>query len=628
MGYNPILKSSVNPSWQDDRKTAIVPSMTNLADDNTPFLFENTPSLQGKRWHLRPTCERQIQTFTQKLGLSDLAARLLVARQIQLEQAEAFLSPQLRTCLPDPLILPHMDLAISRLLQAINQNERITIFGDYDVDGATSGALLLRFFQMIGIKASSYVPDRMQEGYGPNETAMATIAKSGSTVILMVDCGTTAFEPLAKAKALGLDVIVLDHHQALPHLPEVCALVNPNRVDHPVPALTHLAAVGVSFLFVVGLNRALRESGYFQAKGLTEPNLISLLDLVALGTVCDVMPLTDLNRVFVAQGLKVMAKRENLGLRTLCDLASINEAPASYHLGFILGPRINAGGRVGKASLGTQLLATHDLQVAHDIAHILEELNTQRKTIESEALADALNKASREIMPTSLTLYGPTWHQGIIGIVASRIKESFHRPTLIIADHEGIAKGSGRSITGIDLGAFVLQAVHQGILLQGGGHAMAAGFSIEKGKIPLLRDAFETYCFEKSQKMDLTPRLMIDTHVSIAGATSELIETLSQLEPFGMGNPTPRFIISHVRIVALKPMGAEPIKHLRLEICQDTNPQSRLTAMAFNIQDTPLMDTLVRHSREKLFHVAGTLKREWWQGREQIRFMLEDAYLA
>jgi single-stranded-DNA-specific exonuclease len=324
-----------------------------------------------------------------------------------------------------------------------------------------------------------------------------------------------------------------------------------------------------------------------------------------------------------------MAGRQNLGLTTLCDLAGVNETPSSYHLGFVLGPRINAGGRVGKASLGTQLLSTHDPVICKEIGTTLEELNTQRKAIEAEALVEALTQAENATTTASMTLHGASWHQGIIGIVASRIKEAFHRPTLIITTHEGVGKGSGRSISGIDLGAFVHQAVHQGILLQGGGHAMAAGFSVALEQIPALRAAFDVFCQEQALERDLTPRLMIDAHVSVGAATSQLIDTLSQLEPFGMGNPTPRFILSHVRILALKPMGAsEQVKHIRLEINQDTAPQARLTAVAFNIQDTPLLEALLTHSRDRLFHLAGTLKREWWQGREQIRFMVEDGYVV
>ena len=610
-----------------DKDLAILTAMSNPSPTLT--LFGNTPSLQGKGWHLRVACERQIQTLTQKHGLSDLMARLLVARGITHETAEAFLNPSLRNSLPEPRQLHEMDKAVTRVARAILGQESLTVFGDYDVDGATSGALLLRFFEMIGLKAGSYIPDRITEGYGPNINAMETLANKGTKVILMVDCGTTAFEPLAKAQALKMDVIILDHHKALPQLPEAYAVINPHRVDQEVPHLTPLAAVGVSFLFLVALNRHLREQGYYDKGCPQEPNLFSLLDLVALGTVCDVMPLTGLNRVFVAQGLKVMSQRQNLGLNTLCDLANLNEPPSTYHLGFVLGPRINAGGRVGKASLGTQLLSSHDPVTCQKIGTLLEELNTQRKAIEAAALAEALSQAERETTATSLTLYGPTWHQGIIGILASRLKEAYHRPTLILTNHEGLGKGSGRSIPGIDLGSFIHQAVHQGILLQGGGHAMAAGFSLALEQIPLLRTAFEVFCQEQCQKSDLSPRLMIDAHVSVGAATGELIDMISQLEPFGMGNPQPRFVLSHVRILALKPMGAgETIKHLRLEICQDTAPQNRLTAVAFNIQDTPLLAALLTHGRNQLFHLAGTLKREWWQGREQIRFMVEDGYAA
>lgn len=591
--------------------------------------FLQNASISGKRWVLANTCERTTEAFVQKKGLKGITARILSARGLSLAQADNYLAPTLRTLLPDPYSLQDMEKAAHRLFKALELKESIAVFGDYDVDGATSGALLLRFFSQLGIHLKTYVPDRLKEGYGPNIPALKQLAKEGVKIILMVDCGTVAFEPLEQAKAWGLDVIVLDHHQASLILPPAYALINPNRLDEDLPHLTHLAAVGVTFLFLVALNRLLRDKGFYARQGICPPDLMSLLDLVALGTVCDVMPLTGLNRAFVAQGLKIMGQRQNLGLKTLCDFTNLHEAPNSYHLGFILGPRINAGGRVGKSDWGMRLLATEDPLEAKNFAHDLESWNQQRKEMESEALEEAILAAKTSPQSFSSTLYAPNWHQGIIGILASRIKDTLHRPTLILTKHNEIAKGSGRSISGLDLGQFIQNCVQKKILLQGGGHAMAGGFSLDLEKISSLREAFETHCKNLFEKQDMTPQILIDATLSLSGVTSDLMDEFQRLEPFGIGNPTPKILLSYVRIVSKKLLGEEGLpQHLRLELAQDTLTAQRLTAMAFRIQESPLRDAILSQDGKRLFHFVGTLKREWWKGQEQIRFIIEDGCYA
>ena len=460
-------------------------------------------SLSGKRWLLRPCQDTQTLTFTQKLGVSPTLARLLAMRDHNLTSAPLFLEPSLRHHLPDPFILKDMERSIERLLQAIKEQEKILIWGDYDVDGATSSALLCRFFAALRIPTAVYIPDRLKEGYGPNALGIQNFKQQGYTVMITVDCGTTSFEAFARAQ--GMDVIILDHHAPEAQLPPVYALVNPNRLDEQettTQTLGHLAAVGLSFLFVVALNRALRKQGFY--KDIPEPDLIAFLDLVALGTVCDVMPLTGLNRTFVAQGLKVMAKRQNIGLQTLADLSGLNEKPTPYHLGFIFGPRINAGGRIGESFLGMRLLSTQNPIEASEIAKKLEAYNQERRVLEGIALEQAL----LQVNPSSpaIVVDHAEWHEGIIGIVAGRLKEKFHKPTAVIAwNKEGVGKASARSIPGFDFGRFIHKAHHLGYILGGGGHAMAAGFSLTKEQLPVFLEFLKAELM--SDALDFTPSL-------------------------------------------------------------------------------------------------------------------------
>ncbi len=573
-------------------------------------------SLTGRQWVFRNADERQVAALAQKHELPDVVARILAGRGVALEEAEQFLHPSLKNSLPDPSHLLDMDAAAERVAGAIVSGERIAIFGDYDVDGATSSALLARYFRSVGADPILYIPDRMTEGYGPNAAALLALQKRGATLVITVDCGTMAFEPLAAAHEAGLDVIVIDHHIGEARLPKAYGVVNPNRLDETSPH-RQLAAVGLAFLLVIAVNRKLRERGFFADKA--EPDLKQWLDIVALGTVCDVVPLTGVNRALVAQGLKVMVARGNCGIRTVLDMASVTEKPGVYACGFIIGPRINAGGRVGKSDLGVRLLTTEDEAEALSLARELEQHNTERKAIEVMVLeeATALAEAADAAAPC-LIIAGKGWHQGVIGIVAGRLKERFHKPVAVIAVADGIGKASTRSVSGIDVGAAVIAAREAGLLLAGGGHAMAAGFTVEEGKIPAL-EQFLLQRFHSATETNGARRLMLDGAASLGGATAELAAQLERLGPFGQGNPQVRLAIRNA--VNLKPEWVKEQHVKTLLICRLSN--ARLSAIAFRVAGTKLGDALMA-TRGKEINVAGQLRLQEWNGKQQVSLQIED----
>ena len=446
-----------------------------MPDSLPPFLGVER-SLSGKRWRQRAVDDRAGLALAQQMGLPEIVGRLLAARGVGIESAERFLTPTLRELLPDPSHLRDMDKAVERVVRAVTTGELIAIFGDYDVDGATAAALLQRFFAAIGCRARIYIPDRQREGYGPNVPALQRLRAEGAAIAITVDCGTTAHAPLAAAAKAGLDVIVVDHHVAEPALPPAFAIINPNRLDEASPHGV-LAAVGVAFLLVVGINRALRQAGWYAQR--PAPDLVQWLDLVALGTICDVVPLTGVNRALVAQGLKLLQRRGNIGLAALADAAAVGERLEAYHAGFILGPRVNAGGRVGQADLGARLLATDDAVEARAVAEQLHTLNAERREIEARVLAQAIAQVESGDRSAPLVFVaGEGWHPGVIGIVASRLKERYNRPACVSAIADGIGKGSGRSVAGFPLGPAIIAARQAGLLVNGGGHAMAAGFTV------------------------------------------------------------------------------------------------------------------------------------------------------
>jgi len=577
-------------------------------------------SLTGRRWQIRPGDARVAQALSQRLGLPELVGRVLAARGIGLDEAEAFLSPTLRDLLPDPGHLRDMDKAVARLAQAVQSGETIGIFGDYDVDGATSTAVLTLYLEAVGARVLTHIPDRVVEGYGPNAAALARMQAEGAKLVITVDCGTTAFAALEAAAAAGQEVIVVDHHVAESSLPPALAVINPNRIDEDSPH-RHLAAVGVSFLVAVGLNRALKQAGWFATR--PAPDLLRWLDLVALGTVCDVVPLVGVNRALVTQGLKVMGRRTNPGLAALADVAGVKERPDAYHLGYVLGPRVNAGGRVGEAGLGARLMTTADAIEAGDIARRLDGYNKDRQEIEAAVLAEAIEQVESrpdDGLPLLLAA-GEGWHQGVIGIVAGRLKERYGRPACVIALDGDTGKGSGRSVIGLDLGAAIIAARQAGLLVAGGGHAMAAGFTLERDKLGALH-AFIADRLQAQLSGELVPLLDLDGALDAGAASVDLIETLSGIGPFGSGNPEPVFAVTNARIVRADVVGSG---HVRLILTGAGG--KRLKAIAFRAADSEMGMTLLA-SAGASFHLAGTLRVDSWQGANAAQLVVADAALA
>jgi single-stranded-DNA-specific exonuclease len=574
-------------------------------------------SAAGRRWYSREGDIRTGLALAQRYGLPEIVGRIMAARGVQLDEAEAWLDPTLRDLLPDPSHLKDMDRAAERVATAIQAGETVAIFGDYDVDGATSTALLQRFLEAAGGRVMTYIPDRIKEGYGPNAPALLSLKQRGAALAITVDCGITAFEVLEEAAEGGLEVIVVDHHVAEPRLPRALAVVNPNRLDDDSPH-GQMAAVGVAFLLAVAVNRVLREAGWYADR--VAPDLRQWLDLVALGTVCDVVPLTGVNRALVAQGLKVMARRGNQGIVALADISRMNEAPEAWHAGFLLGPRVNAGGRVGEAGLGTALLTAPDYATALPLAQQLDAHNTERKNIEATCLEQAIAQVEDATMHDGLVYaVSEGWHPGVIGIVAGRLKERFNRPACVVAMADGVGKGSGRSVTGVDLGTAIIAARQEGLLISGGGHAMAAGFAVAADR----QDAFREFLAGRiaAQTGDGGPvaELGLDGVLQPRGATVELAGVLRKLAPFGAGNREPRFAISAARIAKADVVGAD---HVRCILTGEDG--GRLKAIAFRCADRPLGQLLLQSSGLPL-HIAGQIRVDRWQGRESVQMIIDDA---
>ncbi len=558
---------------------------------------------------------------------NDLITQLFLSRGVAYEDLERHRNPSLRAFLPDPSEFRDMDAAADRLAQAVLAGEKITIFGDYDVDGATSAALLIRLLRMLGHDARHYIPDRLLEGYGPSGTALVRIAEEGSSLIVTVDCGAMAHEALAMAHDAGVDVIVVDHHKCSEELPLAAAMVNPNRLDEGEVAAAHghLAAVGVAFLLAVATVRTLRRNGWFTDRA--EPDLFSLLDLVALGTVADVAALHGLNRALVAQGLKVMARRGNIGMAALIDASRLSRAPTCSDLGFALGPRVNAGGRVGEASLGVRLLTTGDADEARDIAAQLSRLNEERRAIEAVVQASAEAQIAGQHNRAVLVLAGHGWHPGVIGIVAGRIKEATGKPTLIIAldgDEHGAnggnGKGSGRSISGVDLGAAIIAARAAGLLVAGGGHAMAAGLTIAPGRLAELGEWLDARLAAEIALARTSQTMALDLAVAPGGLNPALVKLLDSAGPFGIGWPAPRIAVGPVRLVKADLVGTD---HVRLIV--RGNDGASFKAMAFRAAQTPMGQALLHGARDRRLWLAGRAKIDDWSSRRVAELHIEDA---
>ncbi len=578
-------------------------------------------SLNGHRWLLRQADDRTALAISQRLGVPEIVGRIVAARGVGLDQAASYLNPTLKELLPDPDHLKGMAEAVGRLAGAVMRGEMIAVFGDYDVDGATSAALLKRLFDALGARSRVYIPDRRKEGYGPNAAALLKLQEEGAAVVVTVDCGTTSFQPLQAAHEAGLDIIVVDHHEAEAGLPAALAVINPKRLDEDSPH-GHLAAVGVTFLLAVALNRELRRAGWYKA-ARAEPNLMNWLDLVALGTICDVVPLHGVNRALVTQGLKVMAKRGNAGLAALADVAGMDEPPGAYHAGFVLGPRINAGGRVGESDLGVRLLSSDDRTETGEIASHLDVLNRERQDIEAIVLEQAMAQAEagQPGSRAAVVVVGEGWHPGVIGIVASRLKDKFGRPSLVITLDGETGSGSGRSVNGVDLGAAVIAARQSGLLLKGGGHAMAAGLTVARAKIEELKTFLDDRLGGQMAALPAVRALHMDGGLTVSGANLELAELLESIGPYGAGNSEPRFAIAGARIIYADAIGQDQT-HLRLTLGDDSG--KRLKAIAFRAVETEMGQALLRHDGAP-FHLAGKLRVNTWQGRSTPQLLLDDA---
>jgi single-stranded-DNA-specific exonuclease len=546
--------------------------------------------------------------------------RVLAGRGVALDGAAAFIAPRLRDALPDPSHLLDLEVAVERLADAVQADERIGLLGDYDVDGATSVALLARYLAAVGAKTAIDVPDRLREGYGPNAQALARLAAQDCALVVTLDCGTTAFEPLGIAAARGQQIIVVDHHVAQAELPTALAVINPNRRDQVSP-VGELAAVGVTFLLVIALNRTLRARGHFTRR--PEPDLRRWLDLVALGTICDVVPLVALNRALVAQGIRVAARGANPGLAALARAARIACPPSAEHCAFALGPRLNAGGRTGCSQLAAELLTSDAQDVVAEIALRLERLNEERRRLERQlvAAAEAQIAEALERDAPLLLVAGEGWSPGVLGLVAARLTERYHRPTVAIGLADGLGKGSARSVAGFDLGSAVIAARQAGLLVQGGGHPMAAGLTIERAKLP----AFAAFLAARVEGVPglgrpAPPDLALDGALQIAGLSFELAERLTKIAPFGRGNPEPRFMLRHARSAQVRQLG-----ETHVDCClYDPAGGGRVRAIAFRSADQPLGRALLQAGGAPL-HLAGSIKLDWWEGQPRVTFRIEDA---
>ena len=567
-------------------------------------------SLTNKKWSLKKYNEKDVDYITQSYDVSPLVAKLLSIRNVNYQDIQSYIKPSLKNSIPDPSTLTDMDTACERLFKAIFDEERISIFGDYDVDGSTSTSILVNYFKQISINLDFHIPDRFTEGYGPSINSFSKFKSKNTNVIITVDCGTMAHSEIAFANQKGMDVIVLDHHLPEINLPEAKAIINPNRIDD-ISGLNYLAAVGVTFMLIVGLNRKLRNEGWFEKKLIKEPNLIELLDLVALGTICDAVPLKGINRILVSKGIDVIHKRLNPGLNSLIEVSKIKSKVSVYDLGFKIGPRINAGGRLGYSSFGTELLTESDKQKIHTLSKNLDKFNTERRTIESYVLDQAMAQVDEEKLKNNLLIVaGEDWHEGVIGIIASRLKEKFNKPTIVFAVNNGVAKGSGRSIKGIDIGQLVVAAVQCNLAEKGGGHTMAAGLTVKSEMIPQLSDFFEKQISFKDIEREDKLILFADSILSTSAINFEVNQEIEKIGPFGSENPEPAFIFKNVYVAAIDQIGDD---HFKCLIKSDGG--KFIEAMAFRSAKTKLGEELSKN-KGSCIDLLGKIKINEWGGKK------------
>ena len=577
----------------------------------------NLVSVRGKNWISKEFNSDDIDFFKTNYFLDEIVAKLLSIRKIKKEEIKLFLEPSIKNILPNPFVLKDMDKSIERTIRAINNNEKIGIFGDYDVDGATSTAILGQYFRSVKINFEIHIPDREKEGFGPNEKAFLNFINLGVSLIFTVDCGTLSFKPIDFAKKNNTDVIVLDHHQSEVSLPNAHSIVNPNRFDDRSD-LNYLCAAGVCFLFLIALNKRLRDQNWFKLHSIDEPNLLNILDLVSLGTVCDVVPLVGLNRAIVKQGLKILNKKQNLGLKTLIGLNNIENNITAYHLGYVLGPRINAGGRVGKSSHGANLLLNKNAQETFKLASELNNYNKERQLLEAELLNKIIKKNYQSNEDPVIIIHGENWHEGVIGIIAARVKEKFNKPTIIISVTSGVGKGSARSINGFDIGSVILGAVQNELLIKGGGHKMAGGFTIDIEKIEL----FKEFVFKKFKSINMNLENKKNYHFDMEIAPSALNvdfwEKINLLAPFGSGNTEPKFLIENLKVVNSKIVGEKHIKSVLIG-----SDSSTIKAISFNSVDTDLSSYLLKKNSKNL-SIVGKLSLNEWRGQKNVEFIIDD----
>jgi len=574
-------------------------------------------SFSGRRWRLEAGDDALARQLQQELTLSPVLARLLAARGIPVAEAYDYLNPTLKKFLPDPLVLAEMDLAVARVKRALEAGERIAVFGDYDVDGSTSTALMANFLTALGAPPRIYIPDRMTEGYGPSAPAMQALKAEGASLVVTVDCGASGGAAFEAAREIGLDVVVLDHHRVEAR-PDAAAHVNPNQPSDQ-SGLTYLCAAGVTFLFMVALNRALREAGFFEARGISEPDLREHLDLVGLATVCDVVPLVGVNRAFVRQGLGQLSKLSRPGLAALAAVGKSAPPFTAYHLGFVFGPRINAGGRVGRSGLGADLLTAQDTQAAEDFALQLDLHNRERQGIEKLILEEAVALAAVQDNVPFLLVTNDGWHPGVVGIVAGRLKERFAKPSFVAGFEGGMGRGSARSIPGIDIGRMVRAAREAGLIEAGGGHAMAAGFSLMAEQLPGFRKFLEQQFSGTEAAYEEAASLVLDAVSSPAAAGRNLVAEIALAGPYGAGNPEPLLVFPDLRVAFADVVGGAHVK-VRLT----GGDGARLDAIAFRAAGTPLGEGLLQ-SRGRPIHVAGKLRTDDWNGQERVQLQIEDA---
>ena len=575
-------------------------------------------SLTNKLWKFKSFDERETENISQNFGFSYLLAKLFSIRNINISDIDQYINPSLKDHMPDPYNLTDMEKACSRIYDSICSNEKIAIFGDYDVDGSTSTSIIINYFKCLGIELEYHIPNRFTEGYGPSKEVFSKFKKNNVKVIITVDCGTMSYDEMEFARKENLDVIVLDHHQPEITLPEAYAIVNPNRLDD-TSNLNYLAAVGVTYFFLIALNRKLRSMEWFANNNLAEPNMISFLDIIALGTICDAVPLRGINRLLVIKGIEVMKKQLNVGLRSLIDKSAIKGKISTYDLGFKLGPRINAAGRLGRSSFGTELLTTTDTVDADRIADELDKFNQERRTIESYVLDSADKQVNEEKLNKKLlVVYGEDWHEGVIGIIASRLKDKYHRPCVVITVSNGKAKGSGRSIKGIDLGNLVIAAKQAGIIDSGGGHSMAAGLSIKESKIEELSDFFESQLSNSQSKVVDEKMIYVDSLISSSGINLEVYDEIEKLGPFGSDNFEPNFVVKNSLLASVKQIGENHLK------CLIKTPEGGfIEAMAFRSLSTPLGDEIQKNKGNSV-SLLGKIKINEWGGRRTPQLHIED----